>query len=70
MTGLDTNIFVRFLTKDEHEQFKNSYQLLSQRFATFSIAHSTLVELVWLLQKRYEFSKEQLIFLENYLHPR
>lgn len=63
MIGVDTNILVRFFTKDDPEQFKKTYQLFSQNDANFLISYPTLVELVWVLQRRYGFNKKQLLFL-------
>lgn len=55
MTGLDTNVIVRFLMKDDADQAA----LATKAFAEFTIAapgfvcREVLVELVWVLQKIY-----------------
>lgn len=63
MIGLDTNILVRFLTKDDEKQFQKTYQLLVEGEDSFMISYPTLVELVWVLSTRYKYSKKELIFI-------
>lgn len=63
MKGLDTNILVRFFTKDDQEQFEQVFQLFSQQDLTFFISYPVLVELVWVLERGYNFNKQQIIFV-------
>ncbi|MGB7546370.1 MAG: type II toxin-antitoxin system VapC family toxin [Terracidiphilus sp.] len=62
MTGLDTNILVRFFTKDDPEQSSRAKELLrtltpeTPGFVTLV----SLVELIWVLRSRYRWSKAQL----------
>jgi predicted nucleic-acid-binding protein len=62
MTGLDTNVIVRFLMKDDADQAA----LASKAFAEFTIAapgfvcREVLVELVWVLQKIYRLPRTDI----------
>lgn len=63
MIGVDTNILVRFLTRDDEKQFRKTYQLFVERKDSFMISYPTLVELIWVLSTRYSYSKKELIFI-------
>ncbi|MCC6002272.1 MAG: type II toxin-antitoxin system VapC family toxin [Pararhodobacter sp.] len=62
MTGLDTNVIVRFLMKDDAEQAA----LATEVFAEFTTAapgfvcREVLVELVWVLQKIYRLPRTDI----------
>jgi predicted nucleic-acid-binding protein len=62
MTGLDTNVIVRFLMKDEADQAA----LSTKAFAEFTTAapgfvcREVLVELVWVLQKIYRLPRTDI----------
>ena len=62
MTGLDTNVIVRFLMKDDAEQAA----LATKVFAEFTTAapgfvcREVLVELVWVLQKIYRLPRTDI----------
>lgn len=62
MTGLDTNVIVRFLMKDDADQAA----LATKAFAEFTIAapgfvcREVLVELVWVLQKIYRLPRTDI----------
>ena len=62
MTGLDTNVIVRFLMRDDAEQAA----LASKVFAEFTTAapgfvcREVLVELVWVLQKIYRLPRADI----------
>lgn len=63
MTGLDTNILVRFFTKDDPLQSakaKEFLRTLSVESPGF-ISLVSLIELVWVLRSRYQLSKADLI---------
>jgi len=63
MTGLGTNILVRFITEDDPDQSKradNFLQSLSPENPGF-IPLVTLAELVWVLRGRFRSSKLQII---------
>ncbi|MDX1637144.1 MAG: type II toxin-antitoxin system VapC family toxin [Balneolaceae bacterium] len=63
MIGLDTNILVRFLTKDDEVQFKAVSELFNSGNSDFLISFPVLVELVWVLEKHYGYSKKTLLFI-------
>lgn len=62
MTGLDTNVIVRFLMKDDAEQAA----LATKVFAEFTtsapgfVCREVLVELVWVLQKIYRLPRTDI----------
>ena len=62
MTGLDTNVIVRFLMKDDAEQAAAA----TKAFAEFTTAapgvvcREVLVELVWVLQKIYRLPRTDI----------
>ena len=63
MTGLDTNILVRFFTKDDRDQgnrAKALLQTLSPELPGY-ISLVSLIEMVWVLRSRYRLSKVDLI---------
>lgn len=62
MTGLDTNVLVRFLVQDAAAQAKAAQDLM----ATFTeaepgfICREVLVELVWVLERAYALSRTEI----------
>lgn len=62
MTGLDTNVLVRFLVQDDAAQAKAAQELM----ATFTeaepgfICREVLVELVWVLERAYALSRADI----------
>lgn len=62
MTGLDTNVIVRFLLKDDAEQAA----LANTVFATFTsatpgfVCREVLVEMVWVLQRIYRLPRSDI----------
>ncbi len=58
MVALDTNIVIRFLTKDDHEQFAQSQAI----FATQEIflADTVLLETGWVLRYAYAYEPAQI----------
>lgn len=70
MTGLDTNILVRFFAKDDLDQMRR----VREYMRTFTpmdpgfVSLITLIELEWVLRSRYGTKKAQLIeYLEQLL---
>lgn len=62
MTGLDTNIVVRYLTHDDPAQTAAAVKLidsLSQDSPGF-LSHMVVVELVWVLEVCYRFSRNEI----------
>lgn len=63
MTGIDTNVLVRFFTKDDLEQGSRAKQflrVLSPESPGF-VSLVSLIELIWVLRSRYRLSKAELI---------
>lgn len=56
MTGLDTNILVRYLTQDDEAQHRVAIGLLSQPNRVFLVSDVVLVELNWVLTRIYRWS--------------
>lgn len=69
MIGLDTNILVRYLTKDDEQQWQQAVNLIQENQPGF-LANIVLCELVWVLRGgNYGFSKNEIIqTLEAMLH--
>lgn len=69
MIGLDTNILVRYLTRDEEQQWQQAVDLIQQNQPCF-IANIVLCELVWVLKgANYRFQKAEIVLvLEAMLH--
>ncbi|NQV72612.1 type II toxin-antitoxin system VapC family toxin [bacterium] len=70
MIGVDTNILVRFVTKDDVKQTKLAEHLL-QTICTSDnpgyVNSAVLVEVLWVLKRFYGASKENLIRLVEQL---
>ena len=69
MIGLDTNILVRYLTKDDEQQWQQTINVIQQNQPCF-ITNIVLCELVWVLRgTNYGFRKDEIIsVLESMLH--
>jgi predicted nucleic-acid-binding protein len=60
LTGLDTNVLVRFLTRDDEEQFAKAQKLmrdLQVRGESAYISAIVLAELSWVLSASYGFDR-------------
>ena len=63
MIAIDTNILVRYLTQDDEIQSKAAEDLLSEydeKPQSIFINNIVLCELVWVLERGYKYSKEQI----------
>lgn len=63
MISIDTNILVRFFTRDDDQQAKAATKLLSvdcNEENPGMVTSIVLVELVWTLRSAYGYSKDQL----------
>jgi predicted nucleic-acid-binding protein len=63
MIGLDTNILVRYLTRDDAGQFRQAAQILERDLTTDNpgfVSLVTVAELVWVLDSIYNFTNEQV----------
>ena len=60
MIGVDTNILVRYLTKDDERQWQQAVEIIEGGEQCF-IANIVLCELVWVLRgKPYEFGRVEI----------
>ncbi len=62
MIALDTNVLARFLTQDEPDQARAASDLISDLTVDSPgfICREVLVELVWVLQRSYKFSRTDI----------
>lgn len=60
MNAIDTNIIVRFLTKDDPVQYKKATKILKNESAW--IPKTVLVETYWVLNNVYKYPKEKVIY--------
>lgn len=69
MIGLDTNILVRYLTRDDEQQWQQALTAIQQNQPCF-VTNVVLCELVWVLKgATYGFRKDEIIdALELMLH--
>lgn len=66
MTGLDTNILVRYFTKDDPKQWKLVSDFLQSNCSGNNpgwISCIVLCELVWVLLAGYEYTKKDIVTL-------
>ena len=60
MTGLDTNILVRYLTQDDQAQFQAALRLLNTRGVIFFVPDLVVVELDWVLSDVYDWNRDEI----------
>ena len=61
MVGLDTNVLVRYLTRDDESQWQQACLVIESGQLCF-VAHIVLCELVWVLRGNpYKFAKEEIL---------
>ncbi len=63
MIGLDTNVLVRYITSDDSKQAALAGRLIESldEQSPGYITLVTLVELCWVLESAYQFSRSQLV---------
>ena len=64
MLGIDTNVLVRFLVRDDEAQFDKARKLIKREVAAgrrVFISHLVLLETEWVLRSRYALPKNQII---------
>lgn len=64
MLGLDTNVLVRFLVRDDEEQFERAQRLIKkelQQKEPVLISLLVLMETEWVLRSRYELTKTDIL---------
>lgn len=63
MIGLDTNVLVRFLVKDDQAQFARAQKLIKREASegeAVSISLLVLLETEWVLRSRYGLGKNEI----------
>ena len=60
MTGLDTNVLVRYLAQDDDAQLGVVLKLLMKKAAVFFVPDLVLVETDWVLRSLYEWTREDV----------
>ncbi|UCJ11582.1 MAG: type II toxin-antitoxin system VapC family toxin [Phormidium sp. PBR-2020] len=72
MKGLDTNVIVRFLVRDDEAQWLQADQYINKALENHQLClinNIVLCEVVWVLRSRYKISRDQLItILESLLN--
>ncbi len=64
MLGIDTNVLVRFLVRDNETQFEKARKLVKREVTAgrrVFVNHLVLMESEWVLRSRYEVPKNQII---------
>ena len=64
MLGLDTNVLVRFLVRDDEAQFEKARRLIKREVAAGSgifVNQLVLLETEWVLRSRYSLTKNRII---------
>jgi predicted nucleic-acid-binding protein len=71
MIGIDTNVLIRFLLKDDAKQAARALRFMRDEITATTPGHIslvTLLETVWVLDSLYEFSvNDQLAVVEDLL---
>ena len=64
MIGLDTNVLVRFLVRDDEAQYERARRLIRREAhggEPVCISLVVLLETEWVLRSRYELSKDEIL---------
>lgn len=64
MLGLDTNVLVRYLVRDDEVQFDKARKLIKHELAggrRVFVSHLVLLETEWVLRSRYNLSKALVV---------
>ena len=70
MIGIDTNVLVRFLVRDDEHQFERARRLLKRGIGggePVFISHLVLLETEWVLRSRYGVTKTAILAALNAL---
>jgi predicted nucleic-acid-binding protein len=62
--GIDTNVLVRFLVRDDQPQFERARRLIRREAGQAEpvlISHLVLLETEWVLRSRYELPKRDIV---------
>ena len=72
MTGIDTNVLVRYIVQDDQSQAKSATNYIEKKLSKDNfgfINYIVICELVWVLEKCYNTSKQKIIqIIEQILH--
>lgn len=60
MTGLDTNVLVRYLAQDDETQLRAVLTMLLKPGATFFVPDLVLVETDWVLSSHYRWTADEV----------
>ena len=64
MLGIDTNVLVRFLVRDDLAQFEQARELINREVSAGNrvvINQLVLLETEWVLRSRYSLTKQQMM---------
>jgi predicted nucleic-acid-binding protein len=64
MLGLDTNVLVRFLVRDDPRQYRRARRIIRDEVingGSVFVSHLVLLEMEWVLRSRYEYAKNELM---------
>lgn len=64
MLGLDTNVLVRYLVRDDETQYRKARRLIRRELNTGEdvfVSLPVLLEMEWVLRSRYAMDKEQIL---------
>ena len=61
MTGLDTNILVRYFAQDDETQFRAVLRLLTRKGALYFVSDLVLVEAAWVLTSAYDWTDLEVV---------
>lgn len=74
MTGIDTNVLARYLTRDDPGQYERSKTFLTSQCTSLDpgfLHPIVLCELVWVLKAAYKYGREEIAMtLEKLLQTR
>jgi len=60
MTGIDTNVLVRYLAHDDEAQLRAVMAMLLKKNATFFVPDLVLVEVDWVLSSLYNWTPDEV----------
>jgi predicted nucleic-acid-binding protein len=64
MLGVDTNVLVRYLTRDDQRQYERARRLINRELAKSEpvlVSLLVLLETEWVLRSRYEMAKADMV---------